>query len=103
MLLALSILAETPLDSIEESRPLVKDKIKGLTAYMSTGSKLLGHLWVHRDHDLLFISHKRVPFLNLLIHPFFEILADDGSANVDKPLLGYLGNIRLVGQVDDYL
>ena len=91
------------MDSIEESRPLVKDKINGLTAYMSTGSKLLGHLWVHRDHDLLFISHERVPFFNLLIYPFFEILADDGSTYVDEPLLGYLRNIRLVRQVDDYL
>ena len=61
--------------------------------------KLLGHLWVHRDHQLSFLRHQSIAFLDLLAHPLLEWSAEHGSNDVDQPLFGRLGEVDLVGQV----
>jgi len=70
-----------------------------LTANVSTCSKLFRHLWIHGNHDLLLLSHKCIPFLNLLANPFLKLLAYHGSTNVDKPLFWHLRDIWLIRQV----
>ena len=57
---------------------------------MGAGMELGGHSRINLDHDLLFVSHKSVPYFLLLAHPVPEIISDHGGADVDDPLSGDL-------------
>ena len=61
--------------------------------------ELLGHLWVHRDHQLSLLGHQGVALLDLLSHPLLEWCAKHGCNDVDEPLLGRLWEVDLIGQV----
>ena len=67
-----------------------------LTAHMGASSKLSRHRWIDRDHDLLFVGHDGVAFLDLFVHPLLEVLTDDGRTDVDYPLLWNLLQVRLI-------
>ena len=66
---------------------------------MGTGLELGRHLWVHVDHHLLLLRHDGVPLLNLVLHPLPERLANDGSADVNDPLLGHLRQVCCIREV----
>ena len=66
---------------------------------MFAGLERGGHLRVHGDHHLLLVGHLSVPVLDLLLDPGLERCANDGSADVDDPLLGRLRQVRRVRQV----
>ena len=70
-----------------------------LTGDVRAGFELGGHLRIHGDHDLLLLRHERVPLLDLLGDPLLEVLAHDGGADVQDPLLRDLRQVGLVGQV----
>ena len=66
---------------------------------MSALGKLRGHHWVHADHDLFLFGHDGIALLDLLGDPLLEVLAHDGGADVQDPLLRDLRQVGLVGQV----
>ena len=66
---------------------------------MGAGAELCRHIRVHGNHHFLFGIHELVPFLDLVIHPLFELLADDHGTNVDNPLLGDARQVDIVGQI----
>ena len=66
---------------------------------MRAGRELSCHRWIHGNHNLFLLCHERVSILDLLLDPHLEDLAEDGRANVHNPLLGYLLQIDLVGEV----
>ena len=72
---------------------------EALTADVAAGLELGGHLRVHRNHDLLLLSHDGVALFDLIADPFFELLAHDYSANVDNPLLRHFLQVWLIRQV----
>ena len=69
------------------------------TAHMGAGAKLSRHIRVHCNHHFLFGIHELVPFLDLVIYPLFELLADDHGTNVNNPLLGDPRQVDVVGQI----
>ena len=70
-----------------------------LTAHMGASSKLSRHRWIDRDHDLLLVGHNGISVLYLLCNPIFEVLSDDGSTDINNPLLRDLCQIGLVGEI----
>ena len=60
---------------------------KILTADLAARLELGCHGWIHRNHDLLFVGHQSVPFLDLVVDPCFELIANDSGKNIDYPLL----------------
>ena len=66
---------------------------------MGAGAELCRHIRVHGNHHFLFGIHELVPFLDLVIHPLFELLADDHGTDVDNPLLGHARQVDIVGQI----
>ena len=66
---------------------------------MGGGGELLGHLGVHRDHELSLLRHLGIALLDLVGDPVLEWLTRHGSYNVDQPLLWRLGQVNRVWQV----
>ena len=66
---------------------------------MGAGAELCRHIRVHGNHHFFFGIHELVPFLDLVIHPLFELLADDHGTDVDNPLLGDARQVDIVGQI----
>ena len=58
------------------------------------------HLGVDVDPHLILLRPRGVPILDLLSHPILERLADDGSTDIDNPLLRDLGQVWLVPEVE---
>ena len=66
---------------------------------MSGVVELLSHVWIHADHELALLDCRSVLFLHLLIDPSLERHADDGSTDIDDPLLGDFGQVWIIGKV----
>ena len=66
---------------------------------MSTLRELGSHQGVHTDHDLLLVGHYGVAVLDLVCDPIFKVLSDDGSTDINNPLLRDLCQIGLVGEI----
>ena len=66
---------------------------------MGAGAELSCHIRVHGDHHFLFGIHENVSFLDLVIHPLFELLADHHGTDVNYPLLGRARQVDVVGQI----
>ena len=70
-----------------------------LTGDVTTRGELCRHRGVHRNHDLIFVSHDCIMLLNLIVDPGLEVLPEDGRADIHYPLLGYYAKVWFVGKV----
>ena len=61
-----------------------------LTAYIRRLLEGLSNLRIHVDQQIFLSSDLPVALLDLPLDPLAEVLADDGVADVDDPLLGQL-------------
>ena len=66
---------------------------------MAARGELGRHRGVHGDHDLLFVGHECISFLDLLMDPGLEVLPEDSRADINYPLLGHLAQVWLVREV----
>ena len=66
---------------------------------MSRGTELGGHLRVHRDHHFLLGAHNGISFLDLVVHPLLEAIAQNYSTYIDYPLLRDLRKVDVVRNV----
>lgn len=67
---------------------------------MGAGLELGGHVRVHGYHQISFVGHFSVSFLDLFGDPLLEDISEDGCADIDDPLLGNLGHIWFIREVD---
>ena len=91
--------AEMPLLTGTKQRSIRVRVVVVLTRDVGAVLELLRHDRIHGDHHVALLGHQLVPVLDLLTHPGLEGLVDDGSADVDDPLLRRLRQVLVVGQV----
>ena len=92
------MLAETPLEAKMKIMVRTISKMGSLTGYMSACLELGCHFGIHLDHHVSLFSHGLVPFLLAVVDPVPKFVSDDGSTDIDDPLLWNLVQIRFVGQ-----
>ena len=66
---------------------------------MGGGAELGGHLRGHRDHHFLLGAHNCISFLDLVVHPLLEALAQNYGTYIDYPLLRDLRKVDVVRKV----
>ena len=92
-------LAEIPLETINLQDLVIVQDEHVLTANVGGGTELGGHLRVHRDHHFLLGAHNGISFLDLVVHPLLEAIAQNYSTYIDYPLLRDLRKVDVVRKV----